>query len=126
MKGFFAGLAFTLAVISGYLAAVMLIAAAALVLAPSAHASSNAFGGGTLGDHDAYALWSQLVTIGAPANESIEDAQNFANRICGQRDSGSSEGALVYDAYTNYQIPVVVASLAIQGAEFHFCPWNYS
>ena len=97
-----------------------------MVFAPSAHASSNAFGGGTLGDPDAYALWSQLVTIGAPANESIEDAQNFANRICGQRDSGSSEGALVYDAYTNYQIPVVVASLAIQGAEFHFCPWNYS
>jgi len=101
------------------------VVAAGLVFAPGAHAVGNAFGGGTEGDRDAYALWNQLVSLGAPSDESVADASNFAERICGQRDRGVSEGAIAYDAYTNYQIPAVVANLAIQGAEYHFCPWNY-
>jgi hypothetical protein len=116
VKGFFAGLAFTLAVISGYLAAVMVIAA--LVGAGVANAE------GSMGDHSAVAYAAELGAVNIEAvniDGTLPNAvAGLATIICEKRAAGASEAQII--RVSEQQGSTQQATVVVLRAEFHFCP----
>jgi hypothetical protein len=102
----------------------MLIGGALVVGAGIARADVDgyAYGGGSMGDRDAYSYWNQTDGLGVSA--TVADAQHFAGTVCDQRAAGVSEGKLVSWA-ADGGFDTVVARLVVHGAEFHFCPTYY-
>lgn len=110
----------------GVVAGGLMLTAAGLVISAGiarADVDGGVYGGGSMGDHDAYSFWNQLDDIGMRG--TVTSAQHIADTVCSQRAAGVSEGKLVSLASADGTFDSVVARLAVHGAEFHFCPTYY-
>jgi hypothetical protein len=107
--------------LAGFIAAVTIGAATAK--ATTGYDNGSVYGGGYMGDHDAYALWSMTDELGA--QETVATIGAKGRSICAELASGLSEGAIVNDALTNYGVPTRLSRLIVHGAEYHFCPEYY-
>jgi hypothetical protein len=86
-----------------------------------ADVDGGVYGGGSMGDHDAYSFWNQLDEYG---DVTVATAQDLATTTCRSLAAGQSEGRLV-NLMVGIGIDSDVARLAVHGAEFHFCPTYY-
>jgi hypothetical protein len=84
--------------------------------------TTGVYGGGYMGDHDAYAYMKQIDDLGAPY--SVSGARDFGMTVCNTRASGASEDQLVSIGVSS-GISSGAAQLAVHGAEYHFCPTYY-
>lgn len=111
-------------IVGGVVAAGLMLTAAGLVVAAGiarADVDGAAYGGGTMGDHDAASFWNELDQIGIVG--TVTAARDLAGTVCELREAGTSEGQLV--SMTADDFSASVARLAVHGAEFHFCSTYY-
>lgn len=92
-----------------------------LASAGTAHADKGTFSG-SKGDDDAYAYWADVASVGVAGNAA--QAQLLGLRICDMLDSGTPTGQVV-DKLTTGVTSVIGALMAVDGAEWHFCPEHY-
>lgn len=112
-------------IVGGVVAGGLMLTAAGLVVGAGvarADVDGGVYGGGSMGDRDAYSFWNQLDGIGMTG--TVADAQHLAATVCTNLVAGVSEGRLVSLAVGG-TIDSGVARLAVHGAEFHFCPTYY-
>jgi hypothetical protein len=112
-------------IVGGVVAAGLMLTAAGLVVAAGiarADVDGAVYGGGSMGDRDAYSFWNQLDEY---SHVTVATAQDVATTTCRMRADGQSEGRVV-NAMAAVGIDSDVARLAVHGAEFHFCPTYYN
>jgi len=114
-------------VVGGVIAGGLMIGGAALVLgAGIAHSEpgSSIYGGGSMGDHDAYSVWNQISAYSDASDVTVDTARQFAMTTCQSFAAGLSEGRIVA-AMVDEGIDADDARFAVHGAAFHFCPAYY-
>jgi hypothetical protein len=89
--------------------------------AGTAHADKGTFSG-SKGDYDAHAYWVDVASVGVAG--SVVQAQNLGMSICMKLDNGLSTGQVV-DNLTTDVSSALGALMAVDGAEWHFCPEYY-
>jgi hypothetical protein len=105
------------------LATALGIAAAVPAQATTGYDPGSApYGGGYMGDQDAYAYRNLLADLGA--GYSAAEAQKFGLTMCNGLASGMSE-AQITSIGVSSGVPAGDARLAVHGAEYHFCPGYY-
>ena len=89
---------------------------------PAGYDTSGVYGGGYLGDQNAYAYEIQLDGYGTGYN--MAQAKDFGLTMCHALATGAPENQII-DSGTSFGIPYSQATLAIHGAEYHFSPAYY-
>lgn len=98
------------------------IAVAAPAQAMPSDPGSSPYGGGYIGDRDAYSYWNELDELGT--GFSVSQAKDFGVTMCQALSNGMSEGQLVSIGVQD-GLPGGAVRLAVHGAEYHFCPTYY-
>jgi hypothetical protein len=104
------------------------IAGAVLILSCAFAAPAHAFSG-PLGDQSDNAFWVDIAPYNGDGKVTVSKAGQLAQSICGQLESGQSEGEIVAgvaNSEDNGATTDVAAYQAIvDAAEWHFCPAYY-
>ena len=95
--------------------------AAAVALAPNAHAEINAYG--QQGDASTVAFSMELSDTGWLTDNT--QAWTIANNVCNMRASGSTERGITNLLINQGGHTIEQAVVMVNGAEWHFCPAYY-
>lgn len=109
-------------VAGGVIAASLMLGSAALVVgAGLAHA--DALWSGSMGDHNAYAMWEDIHPF---ATGEVVDAEGLAETICGAIVSGrETEHQVLSDIMAAGNSDHETAQIIIRAAEYHYCSSMY-
>jgi hypothetical protein len=101
----------------------IVLATAAIALAPSAAADTTFYPSGLKGDGSFVNYWHDLVTHGI--NSDLPTASALGSTICTKMRDGASEATMVELGGKAQGVTHSQAQIAVFGAEFHFCPEYY-
>ena len=108
---------------AGILAAGAAVAGIHFAATANAIPSGNGAFSGPAGDEDASALWTDVNAF-LPGWSADKDRQ-IAQMICGQLESGVSEGHLIAQIANGDASSVSDIRFVVHASEWHYCPTYY-